>query len=191
MRNYLTNIYRWLKASLADTKGFQRSVQLFAGILLLGLVSIKTSAQLGRYQFNGTAICPNNAINVQTQPANATFSGYTTTGTTCVASSSTFLNSAWTTGSTVNVNEYTQFSLTPAASYVLTLTTMTFKHAVSVNGSTTTTWYLRSSVDNYATNIATGASTTGNSTPTITFPAASFTAIGAITFRLYLTNANG
>src|SRR4051812_32084963 len=170
MIHLIANLYRWMKTTIVDTKGFQRTLQVFLVVMLLALANNRASAQLGRYAFAGTAACPNTAISVTTQPANATFGTYTSTGTACSASNANFLTSNWTTNSTFNVNEYNQFTITPSTGYVLTLTNLSFKHAVSVNGTTTTTWYLRSSLDNYAANIATGSATTANQTANINLP---------------------
>ena len=172
----------------------KRSSNYFFGISILAafflLPTFNSYAQLGRYQFSGTAVCPNNAINVTIQPANATFGTFSSVATNCVAASNTFLTSSWNTGAAINLGEYNQFAIAPSPGYLLTLTSITFKHAVSVNGTIPTTWYIRSSLDNYTTNIATGPATSANVTPTVTLPASSFTNIGAVTFRFYITTAN-
>ena len=44
-----------------------------------------------------------------------------------------------------------------------------------------------SSIDNYASNIATGSSNDNKQTPVVTLPAGSFSGINTVTFRLYIT----
>ena len=159
--------------------------RLILVILLWGLNST-VQAQLGIYEFNGTAACPNTNINVTTQPAHAVFSAFSTVNTSCALSSTDFSNSAWNTGISINVNEYNQFTITPDAGYALTLTSLSFTH---VADKTVTSWILRSSLDNYASNIATGAVLLAPQTETVSLPAGTFTNTGAVTFRLYLTGA--
>ncbi|MFZ1453356.1 MAG: hypothetical protein WAT20_11680, partial [Ferruginibacter sp.] len=57
-------------------------ITLFAGLLLL-LVSVSSSAQLGTYEFTGAGTCPNQDAAVTTQPVNAVFSNYTSVNTQC------------------------------------------------------------------------------------------------------------
>ena len=151
-------------------------------------INYNSSAQLGVYTFTGTASCPSLSTSVTTQPANAVFSAFSTVNTTCVSNASAFVNSNWNTTTLINLTEYNQFTITPNSGYYLTLTSLSFTQVTNANN--TTTWALRSSIDNYAANIATGTATTTIQTPSIPLPSASFTNIGAVTFRLYLIRAN-
>lgn len=153
----------------------------FAFSILTGLTQAQT---LGVYAFTGSNGC--NSVEVTTQPSNATFGSYSSVNTNCENTSNIFERDAWNTATTINTSEYNQFSITPASGYVLNLTNITFTQEMSYNNSTT--WALRSSVDNYTSNIATGTATTTSQTPSITL--SGFTNLGATTFRLYIINAN-
>src|SRR5437868_8388661 len=99
------------------------------------ICSSSVSAQLGIYEFTGTGSCPNQNSNVTTQPANATFGSISTVNTTCLASTDIYATYNWNTGSSIDVNEYDQFSITSAPGYGINLTSLTFNHRVSKNGS--------------------------------------------------------
>jgi len=160
--------------------------------LLFIISSVNVSAQLGVYSFTGTGACPNQNPAVTTQPSNAVFGNITGTNVTCAATTDMFVSIAWNTGNAIDLTQYNQFTITPAANYGLTLTSLSFTHSVDENGNGSglgnTVWTLRSSIDNYATDIATGSANTGVQTPVVTLPSGSFTAIGAVTFRLYITD---
>jgi Bacterial Ig domain/Secretion system C-terminal sorting domain len=176
---------------MRQTKSAIKSIQITCiTAMLFVLVSTSASAQLGVYAFTGAGTCPNQNPNVTAQPANATFSSMSTVNATCKVVANVYSYTGWNLTGTIDLTEYNQFSITPAAGYVLNLTSLSFTHRVSTNGSGTgtglTAWILRSSLDNYATNIATGLTQTVNQTPSIILPAA-FNNTAAVTFRLYLT----
>jgi len=152
--------------------------------------SSAVSAQLGVYNFTGTGACPNQNPAVTTQPSNAVFSNFSNTNTTCAATTDQFVSIGWNTGNSIDLTRYNEFTITPVLNYGLTLTSLSFTHSVDENGggsgSGNTAWILRSSIDNYTTNIATGSANTGVQTPVVTLPLGSFTNIGAVTFRLYI-----
>ena len=97
---------------------------------------------------------------------------------------------AWNTGKNIDLTNYNQFTITPNANYLLTLTSLTFTELTNENsGGGGSTWALRSSLDNYTTNLGTGSASTSSSSSLVTLPSASFTNISTVTFRLYLTTA--
>jgi hypothetical protein len=168
--------------------GFQKRSFPFFFLFLFIASSLNLSAQLGVYSFTGTGACPNQNPAVTTQPSNATFSNFTNVGETCDPLDNAFQYKDLNTGTSIDLTKYHQFTITPGAGYALTLTSLLFTHSSNDAGSIT--WALRSSIDNYAANISTGTVTTSAQTPTVTLPAASFTNTGAITFRIYIINAN-
>lgn len=153
----------------------------FTFSILSGLTQAQT---LGVYAFTGSNGC--NYTSITSQPSNATFSSYSSVNTNCESASNVYSRDAWNTSSTINTSEYNEFTITPNTGYVLNLTNLTFTQYMSYNNSTT--WALRSSVDNYASNISTGTATTTSQTPSVTLTG--FTNLGATTFRLYILNAN-
>ena len=122
----------------------------------------------------------------------AVFSDFTSKGGTCSASASAYAVTNSNTGLTVSTGKYNTFSLTPNAGYKLTLTRLTF--AISASSGAISSWAVRSSLDNYGTDIATGTCKTTLTNVTVNLPAASFTNIDAVTFRIYpvalLTNTD-
>ena len=152
------------------------------------LTGLTASAQLGVYQFTGVLIgtCPNNNNNVNTQPANATFSAFTTVGTSCIGSTTDFTNSNWNTGNTIDLTQYNQFTITPDAGYWrhVSLTSRSFSQVAS-KVKPTTSYVVRSSLDNYTSDLDSGSVPTSIQTFTINLPA-NFTNIGAVTFRFYI-----
>lgn len=155
--------------------------------------SQNASAQLGVYEFTGAGACPNQNPSVTAQPANAAFSDFSTVNATCNASTDVNESKGWNDKPPVDVSQYHQFTITADAGYGLNLTTFTFTQSVSKNGggpgNGNTKWILRSSLDNYMANIATGSATDNNQSPVVALPAGSFSSVGSVTFRLYLTEA--
>ncbi|MCW3115000.1 MAG: hypothetical protein JWR18_3396, partial [Segetibacter sp.] len=171
--------------------GRTRRLSRFSFIVLFFVLfgSAASAQQLGTYPFTGllVATCPNNNNAVTGQAANVTFSAYTNTGASCVASTTEFINSNWNQSGTINLAEYNQFTVSANSGYVLKLASLSFTHYYS--SKSITSWYLRSSIDNYATNISTGSVPSTSQITTVNLPAASFTNIGNVTFRLYVTGA--
>ncbi len=156
-------------------------------LICLGFTVNSIRAQtLGQYSFTGSNGCSANSIN--SQPSHATFSTFTSTGTTCYTfTANAFDNYNLNTTATINTSEYNQFTITPSSGYLLTLSNLTFTHYTSFLGSAN--WILRSSLDGYTGNLATGSSTSTSQNASVTL-SSSFSNIGAVTFRLYVTGAN-
>lgn len=151
-----------------------------------GIDAPLVAAQLGLYEFTQASGCPVLANTVTTQPANASFSVYSNQGGTCVAAANVFNNNTWNTGSNIDLNNYNQFTITPDSCFGLTLTKLSFTHKVS-NVNTIPVWYLRSSLDNYASNVAFDTITTNAVLNDTVLLGVSFQNIGAVTFRFYIT----
>ena len=143
-------------------------------------------SELGLYEFTQASSCPVLALSVTTQPANAVFSDFATLGTTCSASANVFSTSGWNTTAAINLDEYNQFSVVANPCFSLDLNKIIFTHRVSATGGAPT-WTLRSSIDDFTSDIATGATIASNQTDTIILPS-SFDALDGATFRLYIFN---
>ncbi|MBC7946688.1 MAG: T9SS type A sorting domain-containing protein [Chitinophagaceae bacterium] len=167
---------------------YRRAVLRMLVLFSFMALSMVSMAQLGTYNFTGSGSCPNQNPNVTTQPANAIFSSFTTANASCKSEDNINNSEDWNTSGTIATNEYHQFSITANASYGLQLTTLSFTQYVK-DDEPGCAWILRSSRDNFAANVATGSATTSSATPTINLPVASFSNIGAVTFRLYLINS--
>ncbi len=144
-------------------------------------------ATLAMYQFTGND-CMAPVVGVTAQPANATFGVYgTDTSLICSQAANVFNYSNLNTTSTVNLTKYFNFTITPANCYGLDLNRIIFKHKTSASGLTPTV-HLRSSLDNFATDIATKQLPNSNlKTDTINLGAAFDNVTGAIEFRWYIT----
>ncbi|NBR13430.1 MAG: T9SS C-terminal target domain-containing protein, partial [Crocinitomicaceae bacterium] len=143
---------------------------------------------LGIYEFTQPSGCPVTATAVTNQPSIATFSAFSSTGITCQAAGNVYNNNGWNTTATIDLTEYVEFSITANECQSLDLDRIAFNHRCSATGGTPT-WYVRSSLDNYATNLGTGLSGNNNNQnldDTVTLGSA-FDAVSNLTFRLYLT----
>ncbi len=150
---------------------------------------ISTGQTLAIYEFTEAAACPKTNISVTAQPTNASFSDYSSTGTLCNATNNVFNQQGWNTTSTIDLLEYNEFTITADPCFALSLNDFTFSHRIS-NVTTWPTWYLRSSVDGFTTDLGTGTSSaaTALTTTTIVLPV-NHQNISSVTFRLYVTSA--
>jgi hypothetical protein len=161
-------------------------------LAFLFTVAITTSAwaQLGIYEFTGTGACPNQNPNVTTQPANSIFSSFSAVNATCVSQADIFSFRNWNSGGTIDLTEYYEFSISANSGYGLNLSNLSFIHRVSENGSGSgtglTRWTLRSNLDNYTSNIASGLTNDTKQNASISLPAG-FNNIGSARFRFYIT----
>lgn len=145
--------------------------------------------QIGIYEFTAVGACPVTADTVTAQPANATFTNYTTSGTACSVTNNVFSNSDWNLTAVIDPTEYNQFGIDADDCSTLDINKIIFTHKNSASGGTPT-WTLRSSLDNYTADLGTGTSSTFDATDTIILPAA-FDAIDSVKFRFYITNMGG
>ena len=143
-------------------------------------------SDLGMYEFTQASACPVTAIDVTTQPTNAVFSPYLSAGTDCAPTGYVFNNTAWNTTAIIDTLQYNQFSIVANNCFSLDLNRIIFTHKNSNSGGTPT-WTLRSSLDNFTSDLATGLSSNVDKTDTINLSAA-FDAIDQVIFRFYITN---
>ncbi len=153
---------------------------------LLSLVlSVTTKAQLGVYSFTGTGACPNPYGAVNAQPANAVFSNFTSLNTTCIVANDVYKTTNLTQQPNIDATKYFTFGITANSNIVMDITSISFDHFAD-QLQTGNTWYLRSSLDGYTADIATGGITATLQTAVATLPAATFSNLTAVTFRLYV-----
>ncbi len=146
-------------------------------------------SDIGMYQFTQVSACPVTALSVTTQPLNALFSNYSSSGVTCSPAANVFSNSNWNLTSTLDLNEYNEFSITANDCSSLDINRIIFTHRISSTGGTPT-WTLRSSVDNFTSNLGIGTPLTTDRTDTVNLSSA-FDALSQVTFRFYITNMGG
>lgn len=147
--------------------------------------------ELALYEFFNNN-CGTPVWSVTAQPANATFSDYDTTGAlTCQAALGVFNYAGFNTTATVDLTQYYSFTMTPSACYGAELNRIIFTHKTSASGGTPTV-HLRSSLDNFASDIA--AKTLPNSNAkidTIMLNAGFDNITAPIEFRWYITDIGG
>ena len=146
--------------TISNKKSFyiKAILPLIMGLLLL-VVSVSAQTPIGVYSFTGAASCPNQNPQVNTQPANAVFSNYDFIGPSliCRARINEFESENWT-NTTFNIdpNEYIGFTISPNAGYLLNLSKLSFFQRYDrAPASGVTRWVLRSSLDNFSTDVAT------------------------------------
>ncbi|MBX0292031.1 T9SS type A sorting domain-containing protein [Hymenobacter sp. HSC-4F20] len=157
---------------------------------LLSLASVAhAQTPLGLYTFTG-ATGSEATFPVDAQPTNATFSPASRgTGVTPSAGSNAFVATDWSTGA-VDAADYFSFSVTPSAGYTLRLDSLRFDERRSGTG--IRDWAVRSSLDNFATDIVTVNVPDDTNTRTnrkIVLPAAFASLASAVEFRIYGYNA--
>ena len=141
--------------------------------------------QLGSYQFTGTTTCPSADNAVVSQPTNATFSLFSTLNTTCSSSAGVFNNSAWNQSANIDLNEYNQFSISSSSCNKLKLDRIAFHHRASSTGGTPT-WVIRSSLDNFTSNIGSGLSGSSSLLDDTVSLGTAFQDLSNVSFRFYI-----
>lgn len=146
---------------------------------------------LGMYQFTGTVDCTTLDNAVTSQPQGATFSLFNGVGSNCASAGGVFNRSGWNTLTTVDLNQYNEFSLVAQDCKKLNLDRVAFKFRPSGSAGSPI-WHLRSSVDNYTSDIdfGTGANV-NNAYLDDTVFLTNHTNLDQITFRVYLTEILG
>ena len=153
-------------------------------------ISFSSSAQLGIYEFTGSKSCPVQNPNVSNQPANASFSIFSVVNVSCKdQEDNECTNEKWNGSNVINLNEYLQFTITADPAYVLDLTSFSFTQFIKDEDQGITRWILRTSNDNFSTDIASGPALEQVQTPTVALPTANFSGLSIVTFRIYLINS--
>jgi hypothetical protein len=145
--------------------------------------------QLGIYQFTGTLDCATQDIAATNTSTNWSFSDFTAQGNVCASGGGIFNRSDWNQTSFINLNQYNEFSITGANCTNLNLSKLALNHRTSSTGGTPTI-FVRSSLDNFGSDIDTIASSwNGNVllTDTINLPS-TFANVSSVTFRFYVIN---
>jgi hypothetical protein len=133
---------------------------------------------LGIYEFTGASTADNQFNAVSAQPAGATFSTFTRTGVNWVTGNNVFNSNNF--DATQNTSKYLSFTITPTNK--MALTEISWDMA---RGGNSGTWAIRSSIDGYAANIATGTIANGTNPYTVVFPSGFQNLAASVTFRIY------
>ena len=146
---------------------------------------------LGMYQFTGTVDCTTQDNAVTSQPIGATFSLFAGVGTNCSSAGGVFNRSGWNALTTVDLNQYNEFSVSADECKKLNLDRVAFKFRPSGSAGSPI-WHLRSSVDNFAADLDFGTGANVNSAYIFdTVYLTNHTNLDQVTFRFYLTEILG
>jgi hypothetical protein len=172
-----TTIYVRIAASTPTTATLNGTITNVSGsvsqdVTVSGTVTAAPAAPLLAYNFT-------NGDTPSTQDPNVTGSAFTRVGVGSNAGTGRFNSNGW--PSTINPNEYIQFTFSPNAGYEATLTGLTFVDQRSASGANP--YEVRSSLDGYTTPIASGNTSGGDKNITLS----GFTAIQptGVSFRFY------
>ena len=161
------------------------TVLVIAGLWLSGGAQAQTAVA---WNFTGSSAAAN------TTGANITASSVTmgsdVTGGAQFSGTDFFGQDGWPATTTIDLNAYMQFVISPHSGYYLVLNTISLqlRHSSlgTASGSGPTTWQLSSSLDNYTSVLGSGTLTAAYQTFPITLPPAfQGIAAGSVTFRIY------
>jgi hypothetical protein len=113
-------------------------------------------------------------------------------GLTATSGMNSINSSGWTTGASIDANDYYEFTLTPTAGFTFNVDTISLRERRSGTGILTFT--IRSSLDSYATDIITPVGVpdnAGSRDHTFTLGTAFDNLLSAVTFRIYGYAAEG
>ncbi|MNJ88741.1 Protein metal binding site [compost metagenome] len=152
-----------------------------------GSDSIVVPTALGMYEFTGHT-CAVPVVSATVSNPNVSFGPYSATSPiTCATANNVFNNNGFNTTSTVNTAQYMSFTVTPDSCYGLDLSRIIFGHKTSGTGGTPIA-HLRSSLDNFAVDIATKQLPNDlYKTDTIELGAAFDNVTSTVEFRWYIT----
>ena len=145
--------------------------------------------QLGIYQFAATVDCATQDVVATNTSTNCTFSDFTAQGNNCAAGGGVFNRSGWNQTAILDLNQYNQFTVSGANCTNLNLSKLALNHRTSTTGGTPTI-FVRSSLDNYAADIDTIASSWNGNVAladTVILPT-TFANVSSVTFRFYVIN---
>ncbi len=146
---------------------------------------------LGIYQFAGTVDCATQDNAASNTNIDLTFSNFNGVGTNCATGGGIFNRSGWNTGSSVDLNQYNEFSVTAANCKVMNLDRVAFKFRPSGSAGSPV-WHLRSSLDNYASDIDFGTGVNvNNAYLDDTVFLTNYSNLSQVTFRFYITEMLG
>lgn len=173
---------------------FRRAIALlFASTLPMASSAYAVDHVLANYGFNSTRTSSDSDLNSSASlftngPGIAVGSStYGATGNPAPSLATDAGDTAATQPLSLTGNDYYEFTLTPNAGFQASLSSLMFDYAIS--GNVTGNFFVRSSVDSFAANVGSTATTSGSifSTVTISLSASQFQNLtSAVTFRIYI-----
>jgi len=169
----------------------KKTIGLFA-VAVCVLVSMQAQGAIisANYTFTGSSLASSDG-DVNTTAVNVSSASLSTSGVSTTVGNPlpSFRFTSGDIGSSQNLNQYIQFTVTANSGYVISLAggslTLNIASGTSGNG---VDWAIRSSVGNYASNIGAGSTTStafGSAVGTGTLTGTSYDNLASITFRIY------
>ena len=109
----------------------QAFITTLISFLCLGTAGLVHGANIGTYDFSGGDPAGDNST--PTNTANVTFSPFTRVNVTTVAANNLFRSASWNLAAAPDTTEYVQFTITPAAGFVVSLERIEFDLARSID----------------------------------------------------------
>ena len=149
-----------------------------------------TSVSIWSNEIDGTNPSSSNPFTSgDVKDSNITVSGIGRTGLTANSNNGAYNVKGFPTDTSINTDSYLSFELTPNSGYLINFTSFEFSRERSNEGPKT--WALRSSVDNFTTDIASFTPGTSGSLETISLSSNAFKNLtSTVKFRIYGWNAN-
>ena len=150
-----------------------------------------TPVMLGIYQFAGTVNCTTQDNVASNSNLDLTFANFSGVGTNCASGGEIFNRSGWNIGASVDLNQYNEFSVSAANCKSMNLDRVAFKFRPS-SAAGSPIWHLRSSLDNFATDLDYGTGVNVNSAYLDdTVYLINHSNLTQVTFRFYITEMLG
>ncbi len=150
-----------------------------------------TPVILGIYQFAGTLDCNTQDNVASNSNLDLTFANFSGVGTNCAIGGGIFNRSGWNIGASVDLNQYNEFSVSAANCKSMNLDRVAFKFRPS-GAAGSPIWHLRSSLDNFATDLDYGTGVNvNNANLDDTVYLTNHTNLTQVTFRFYITEMLG
>ncbi len=171
----------------------KKGVCFYSLTVALSIIAAATHvrAALITFSFNG-ASGNETSFGPDAKPNHLTVSAMTRgSGVTAQANSETFSARSWTTGSSIDPNDYFTFSITPETGYSMTLSSLVLDDQRSGTG--VQAWSVRSSLNGFAANLSTFAvpNTTLMQNQTTLLSGAYSALPSALEFRIYGYSSSG
>jgi hypothetical protein len=150
-----------------------------------------TPVMLGIYQFAGTVDCTTQDNVASNSNLDLTFANFSGVGTNCASGGGIFNRSGWNIGASVDLNQYNEFSVSAANCKSMNLDRVAFKFRPSGSAGSPV-WHLRSSLDNFATDLDYGTGVNvNNAYLDDTVYLTNHSNLTQVTFRFYITEMLG
>ena len=172
MELYMNTLFQPFYTFLKDSKPWLLS------LFFLGLSLFAAAQNIVVYDFD-TNDSPSSA------DANASGSVFSVSSAlTGSVTSNTFETDQWGSTGAIDLGDYVEFTAIPDVGYEMDLTELKFDEFIEATG--VADWAVRSSIDNYATNIQTGTTHGTIGTNTVTLGGATYSNLSEpVTFRIY------